>query len=54
MNKQLMGQVESLQASIEKNKALVKEAEACACRNIDLHVELKEMDDDLKKAEEAR
>jgi septal ring factor EnvC (AmiA/AmiB activator) len=53
-NKELMGQVESLQASIERNKALVEEAEACARRNVDLHVELKEKDGDLKKAKEAR
>jgi hypothetical protein len=54
VNKEFMGQVESLHASIEKNKALVEEAEACARHNVDLHVELKEKDDDLKKAEEAR
>ena len=54
MNKELMGQVESLPASIEKNKALVVDAEACTSRNIDLCAELKRKDDELKRVDEAR
>ena len=53
-NRKLFGQVESLEASIMKNKALVEDVEACMSHNIDLHAELKEKDEDLKKTEEAR
>ncbi|XP_066351472.1 autophagy-related protein 23-like [Miscanthus floridulus] len=53
-NKELSGQVGSLEASIARNKALVDDMEACLSRNIDLNVELKRKDEDLRKAEDSR
>ena len=41
-NKELSGQVGSLESSIARNKALVEDAEACLSRNVDLNMELKE------------
>ena len=52
-NKELSGQVESLEASVVRNKALVEDAEACMSRNVDLHAELKKTEEDLKKLEES-
>ena len=53
-NRELSGQVGSLEASIAKNKALVEDAEACLSRNVDLNAELKRKDEDLRKAEDSR
>jgi peptidoglycan hydrolase CwlO-like protein len=53
-NKELSGQVGSLEASIAKHKALVEDAEACLSRNVDLNAELKRKDEDLRKAEDSR
>jgi hypothetical protein len=50
-NKELSGQVESLEASVVRNKALVEDAELCMSHNVDLRAKLKEKDEDLKKAE---
>ena len=44
-NKELSGQVGSLEASIARNKALVEDAEACMSHNVDLCGELKKMED---------
>ena len=51
-NKELSRQVGSLEASIARNKALVEDAEACLSRNVDLTIELKRKDEDLRKAED--
>ena len=53
-NKELFGQVGSLEASIARNKALVDDVEACLSHNIDLNMELKRKDEDLRKAEDSR
>ena len=53
-NKELYGQVGLLEASIAKNKALVEDVEACLSGNVDLNVELKRKDEDLRKAEDSR
>ena len=37
-NRELSGQVGSLEASIAKNKSLVEDAEVCLSRNVDLNV----------------
>jgi chromosome segregation ATPase len=50
-NNELSGQVESLKALVARIKALVEDAEACMSHNVDLRAELKEKDEDLKKAE---
>jgi predicted RNase H-like nuclease (RuvC/YqgF family) len=50
-NKELSRQVESLEASVVRNEALVEDAEPCMSRNVDLRTELKEKDEDLKKVE---
>ena len=52
-NRELSGQVGSLEASIVKNKALVEDAEVCLSRNVDLNVEFKRKDEDLRKAEDS-
>ena len=53
-NRELSGQVGSLEASIANNKALVEDAEACLSRNVDLNAELKRKDEDLRKVEDSR
>ena len=53
-NRELSRQVGSLEASIAKNKALVEDTEACLSHNVDLNVELKRKDKDLRKAEDSR
>ena len=53
-NRELSRQVWSLEASIARNKALVEDAKACLSRNVDLNVELKRKDEDLRKAEDSR
>ena len=52
-NKELFGQVGSLEASIARNKALDEDADACLCCNVDLNAELKRKDEDLRKAEDS-
>ena len=52
-NKELSGQVGSFEASIARNKASVEDAEACLSRNVDLNVELKRKDEDLRKAKDS-
>jgi hypothetical protein len=53
-NRELLGQVGSLEASVVRNKALVEDAKACLSCNVDLHVELKRKDEVLRKAEDSR
>lgn len=53
-NRELSGQVGSLEDLIARNKALVDDAEACLSHNVDLNVELKRKDKDLKRAKDSR
>jgi multidrug resistance efflux pump len=52
-NKELSRKVDSLEALVARNKAFVEDAEACMSRNVDLLVELKKMEEDLKMSEES-
>jgi peptidoglycan hydrolase CwlO-like protein len=52
-NRDLLGQVGSLEASVVRNKALVEDTEACLSRNVDLHAELKRKDDVPRKAKDS-
>ena len=53
-NKELKGQVESLEATIAKNKDLVDDAQALLGQNLDLRADLKKKDEVLKEAKESR
>ena len=53
-NKELKGQVESLEVTIAKNKALVDDAEALLGHNLDLRVDLRKRDMDLKEAKDSQ
>ena len=52
-NKELSRQVGSLEALIARNKALVDDAEACSSHNVDLNMDLKRKDKDLREAEDS-
>jgi hypothetical protein len=47
------GAVESLEATMVKNKALVDDAEALLGCNLDLHADLRKRDEDLKEAKDS-
>ena len=53
-NKGLKGQVESLEATIAKNKALVDDAEALLGHNLNLRADLRKRDMDLKEAKDSQ
>jgi hypothetical protein len=50
--KELKGQVESLEATIAKNKDLVNDAQALLNRNLNLRADLKKRDEKLEEAED--
>ena len=53
-NKELKAQIESLEATITKNKNMVEQADGLLNRNIDLRAELRDKGEKLVGAEESR
>ena len=52
-NKELKAQIESLEATITKNKNMVEQADGLLNRNIDLHAELRDKAEKLVEVEES-